>query len=72
MGARPFGRLTVRPALDPRLQRGLPAQRGEHLGAAGGIVAGSDHVADAQHIGLIFLSREKLSVSSLRARCRIR
>ena len=55
VGARPFWRLPVRPSLDPRLQRSLPAQGSEHLGASDGIVARSYEVTYTQIVRLILL-----------------
>ena len=37
-----LGAKLLRVALDPRLQRALPGERGEHAGRAGGIVARTD------------------------------
>ena len=63
MGACPFRGLAVGPALDPRLKRAVAAERGEDAGGARRIVAGRDHVAHAERIGLIFLlAREAQSI----------
>ena len=55
MGACPFGRRAVPVALDPRLERRGAGQLGKHRRAAVGIIAGRRDVADAEHVGLIFL-----------------
>ena len=67
--ARPFRRSGgwCGPGPAPRA-RLCAAQRSEHAGSAGGIVAGRDHVAQAKRVGLIFLLAREAQQVELRAR----
>src|SRR5687767_3184718 len=55
MRARPFRRLAVGAPLDPRLERGGAAERGEDTGSAARVIAGGNHVARPQRVRLILL-----------------
>ena len=51
----PFRGCAVGIALDARFQRGRARQLGQHRRPGVGVIASLRHVADAEHIGLIFL-----------------
>ena len=72
MGACPFRRLAVGPALDARFKRARAAQRRENPGCARRIVARGDHVPEAERIGLIFLLAREAQRIEPRARLRER
>ena len=68
MCARPFRRLAIGAPLHPCFDRTLTGKRGKNSHRARRIVAGADHVPEAQRIGLIFLVAREAQEVELRSR----